>query len=176
MLAATSERLDDVGYDGLSVDDIARRAGVHKTTVYRRWPTLAELVLDALELDSEVAVPVPDTGTLSGDLRALARAVAANLSDERGARRSRSLVASAASSPELAASMHAYWRTRLAATAPVVERAIDRGEIGAHVDPNIVIEALVGPIWLRFLMTGESIDAPFVDRIAALVVAGVGAD
>ena len=173
VLAATSELLDDAGYDGLTIDEVAQRAGVHKTTVYRRWPSKAELVVAALEVDGEAAIPVPDTGTFLGDLTALAGFVAANLSSDRGARRSRSLVASGAESEELASSMHAYWRTRLAVTGPVVTRAIERGEVAGHVDPNVVIETLVGPIWLRFLMTGEPIDEPFAAQVAAIVAAGV---
>src|SRR3712207_1543584 len=72
VLSATIDALVDVGYDGLSVEDVARRAGVHKTTVYRRWPTRAALVAEATRERSQQVIPVPDTGTLAGDLRQLA--------------------------------------------------------------------------------------------------------
>src|SRR5688572_9801014 len=73
-LAATAEALAEDGYDALSIEAVGARAGVHKTTVYRRWPTKADLVADAARARSEQHVPIPDTGGLAGDLRLLAEA------------------------------------------------------------------------------------------------------
>jgi AcrR family transcriptional regulator len=75
VLQATVAALAEDGYEALNVEDVARRAGVHKTTVYRRWPTKPELVADAVRERSDERVEVPDTGTLAGDLQALARAL-----------------------------------------------------------------------------------------------------
>ena len=72
------------GYESLNVEDVAQRAGVHKTTVYRRWPTKAELVADAVRERSADRVEVPDTGSLAGDLQALARAVVASIGSAEG--------------------------------------------------------------------------------------------
>ena len=174
-LTATIDLLEEVGYERLTIDAVAARAGVHKTTVYRRWPTKAELVLDATRELSEQRIPVPDTGTLRGDLQALGRDIVATIGDEAGGRRSRSLVAAAASTPELALAMHAFWAGRLAATEPIVERAIARGELPATADPNTIIEGLIGPLWIRLLLTGEPVDEAFADRVAELVSAGAGA-
>ena len=79
MLGATADLLAEVGYEALTFEAVAQRAGVHKTTVYRRWPTKPDLVADAARERSVQLVEVPDTGTLLGDLTALARAVAANI-------------------------------------------------------------------------------------------------
>ena len=68
VLEATAELLTEVGYDQLTIDEVAARAGVHKTTVYRRWPTKPELITAAASAHSEQNVPIPDTGTLLGDL------------------------------------------------------------------------------------------------------------
>lgn len=174
ILEAAFELLTEVGYGGLAVDEVASRAGVHKTTVYRRWPTKPELVAAAVGVQSEQNIPIPDTGTLSGDLVALARGVVANIGSQGGARRARSIVAASATSDELATTMHSFWSDRLALSMPVVERAIARGELADDVDPVLVIETLVGPIWLRLLLTGEPIDDEFADRVAALVAAGAG--
>ncbi len=171
-LKATIDLLEEVGYERLTVEAVAARAGVHKTTVYRRWPTKAELVLDATRELSEQRIPIPDTGTLRGDLQALGRGIVATIGSEAGGRRSRSLVAAAASTPELAAAMHAFWAGRLAVTEPIVERAIARGEVPATADPNTIIEALIGLLWIRLLLTGEEIDDSVADRVAALVAAG----
>ena len=175
VLRAVSEILMEVGYDGLSVDEVAARAGVHKTTVYRRWPTKPELVFDAVSEHSAEVVPVPDTGSLRHDLQTLAREVVANIGTEGGARRSRSIVAAAATSDQLAVTMQAFWAERLAASAPIVERAIERGELPPDADPNLIIESLIGPLWIRLLLTGEPITDDLADRVAELVSTGAGA-
>jgi AcrR family transcriptional regulator len=172
VLEAASDLLTEVGYDRLSIDEVAARAGVHKTTVYRRWPTKPELVAAAVGVHSEQNIPIPDTGTVLGDLTALARGVVANIGSEGGSRRSRSIVAASATSDELTATMHSFWRGRLDVSMPLVERAIERGELPADTDPNLVIETLVGALWLRLLLTGEPLDDEFADRVAAIVAAG----
>ncbi|MDJ0767935.1 MAG: TetR/AcrR family transcriptional regulator [Ilumatobacter sp.] len=172
VLDATAELLEEVGYDRFGIDDVATRAGVHKTTVYRRWPTKPELVADAVQAHSEVHVPIPDTGDVHADLQALARSVVANIGSVGGARRSRSIVAAAAHSEELAASLRAFWSDRLGAAVPIVERAVARGDLPPDTDPILLIETLVGPIWLRLLMTGEPIDDGLADRVTELVLTG----
>lgn len=172
VLGAAEEVLTEVGYGGLTVDEVARRAGVHKTTVYRRWPTKPELIADAVREQSDEAVPIPDTGSLLDDLRQLARDVAHNVGTEGGGRRARTIVAAAASSDELATRVNAFWTHRLELCAPIVQRAIERGDVPADTDPDLIIETLVGPIWLRLLVTGDPIDDQFADRIAELVDAG----
>ena len=172
VLDATSALLTEVGYDQLNIDNVACRAGVHKTTVYRRWPTKPELIADAARVQAAENVPIPDTGTLLGDLQTLAREVAANIGSDGGARRARTLVAAAASSDELAHVMHSFWTDRLRASAAIVERAVDRGELPDTTNANLLIEAVVGPIWLRLLLTGEPVDDDFADHIAELVTIG----
>jgi AcrR family transcriptional regulator len=172
VLRAAAELLAESGYDGLSIEAVAARARVHKTTVYRRWPTKAELVADTLSARSEEAVPVPDTGSLAGDLAALARAVAANIGSDVGAAMTRTLVAASATSTDVAATGAEFWARRLSLTGAIVERAVARGELPPGTDPNLVIETLIGPLYVRVLMTGEPIDAELADRVAALVAAG----
>ena len=171
VLDAVYDLLGDVGYERLTIDSVAQRAGVHKTTVYRRWPTKAELVLDAARASSSQNVPIPDTGTLRGDLQQLARGVVSNVATATTAQTTLALVAAAASSAELAASMHMFWSERLALTAPIIERAIEREELPPSTDANLIIETLIGPIWIRLLLTGEPIDVDLADRTAALVAA-----
>jgi AcrR family transcriptional regulator len=93
VLAAATELLTEAGYDGLSIEAVAGRAGVHKTTVYRRWPTKADLIADALTARSAQHVPVPDTGTFAGDLAELAESIAANIGSPVGGAMTRTLVA-----------------------------------------------------------------------------------
>lgn len=172
VLGATSQLLMEVGYDEMSVEDVATRAGVHKTTVYRRWPTKPELVAAAVSAQAAENVPVPDTGSTIGDLQAFAREIIANIGSEGGSRQTRSLVAAGATSDELAATMHAMWAQRLSASATIVERAVERGELPPGSDPNLIIETLIGPIWVRLLLTGEPIDDDLANRVALLVMQG----
>jgi AcrR family transcriptional regulator len=172
VLAATNAVLVEDGYEHLSVEAVAARAGVHKTTVYRRWPTKAELVADATRERSRQMVPIPDTGSLAGDLRALARAVAANIGSEAGTRVARTLVAAASTSPDVAAAYSEFWSERFALTGAVVDRAVARGELPAGTDARLVIEALIGPMYVRLLLTHEPVDRAYADRVAALVSAG----
>jgi AcrR family transcriptional regulator len=172
VLEATSELLNEVGYEKMSMEEVASRAGVHKTTVYRRWPTKADLVFDAVSLQAEVNIPMSDSGNLLADLEALARNVVANLESVGGGRRARTLVAAAVTSDELAQGMYAFWAHRFAASNIIIERAIERGELPADSDPKLIIQTLIGPIWLRTLLTGEPIDSDFGNQIAAIVAAG----
>ena len=175
VLRAAAELLDEVGYDALTYDEVAARADVHRTTVYRRWPTKPELVADAVDLHSEEHVPIPDTGTLRGDLGALAESVAINIGSEGGGRRSRSIVAAAATSEQLADVIHAFMSRRVDLTETVVTRAIERGDVAADRDPRVIVETVVAPIWFRLLLTGEPIDDDFVASVVALVSAGASA-
>lgn len=174
VLGATSELLMEVGYDAMTVEDVATRAGVHKTTVYRRWPNKPDLVADAVAEQSREAVPIPDSGTIAGDLTILARNVVANIGSAGGSRRSRSIVAAAAASEELTATVHQLFAERLRLTAAVVERAIERGELPPGTDPNLVVETVVGPLWLRLLLTGEPLTDEFADDVVGLVTSGLG--
>jgi len=172
VLGATVEILAGEGYEHLSVESVAARAGVHKTTVYRRWPTKADLVADAVRERAQQLVPVPDTGTLAGDLRALARSIAGNIGSDVGTRMARTLIAAAVVSDEIAATQREFWAERFALTGVIVERAIARGELPPRTDARFVLETLIGPLYVRLLLTGEPIDAKFADRAAASAAAG----
>ncbi len=172
VLHAASELLTEVGYDAMSIEDVAARAGVHKTTVYRRWPTKAALTADAASLHSADAVPIPDTGNMADDLKLLTRAIVANIGTDGGARRARSITAASATSDELAAAMQGFWANRLALTTQIIERAIERGELPASTDANLIIEAVIGPLYVRLLLTGETITEELADQIVELVTQG----
>ena len=175
VLNAAAEVLAEVGYDAFGIEEVAARAGVHKTTVYRRWPTKADLVADASRARSRDVVPTPDSGSLLGDLRALARSVARNIGSGQGERITRTMVAAAATSPDAAIGTAEFFAERITLAHVIVERAIARGELPEGTDANLVIEALIGPLYVRLLLTGEPIDSAFADRVAAVVAAGAPA-
>lgn len=171
VLSATLEELALRGYEGLSFEAVAARAGVHKTTIYRRWRERPALVLDAMLEMSRQTVPVPDTGSLRGDLLALATAIAANLSSPQVAAILRALIATR-HEPAIAAATDRYWRARFDLVAQVVRRGIERGELPADVSSDLLTEALIGPLYVRALVTGGVLDEAFVAGVVTLVVAG----
>ena len=172
VLHATVEVVAEAGYAGLSFEEVARRSGVHKTTVYRRWPTTAALVLDALLERSAESVPVPDTGSVREDLRRFVRAIAANITSPLGA----ALVATLTGEPAdeaVDALVHEFWRARFALAGEIVQRGIERGELRADVDPDLVVELLVAPLYLRLLVTREPVTRRYADRVVDLALAGM---
>ena len=134
MIAATLAELAERGYSGVSLDGVAARAEVHKTTIYRRWRAKETLVLDAMLEQAGQTVAIPDTGSLRGDLLELARRSAAIQTSPAGEAVVRAVAGEAPGNPEIAAASRRFWAERLAVDRTIVERATDRGEIDPRVD------------------------------------------
>ena len=175
MVAATLAELAEGGYPSLTMEQVARRAGVNKTTLYRRWGTREELVLEAMLDRAAEHIPVPDTGSLREDLLELARRAAANAASPEVAAMAHAVAGEPGRDSRLAAANGRFWAERLALDGMIVERAIARGEVAAGTDPHVVVEAVIGPIHLRLLLTREPVDGPFVEAVVDLVVAGLTA-
>lgn len=152
---------------GFGMEDLAREAGVHKTTVYRRWPSVGALLGEvAADLIGE-DVPTPDTGTLAGDLTAVASAIAALIRHPVHGPALTALFTAPADLTEVDAEIRAFWRRRIDLLAPVVERAVDRGEAPAGTSPGRVFEALGAPLYYRALLTREPVDDAAVRHTVA---------
>ncbi len=173
---ATLAELAERGYPALSLESVARRAEIHKTTLYRRWGTRENLVLEAMLDRAGERIAVPDTGSLRQDLHELARTAAANAATPEVAAMARAVAAGSPHDARLAAANERFWSERLALDAVIVERAIERGEVRAGTDPRRVIEAVLGPIHLRLLLTGERINRSFLEGIVDMVVSGIATD
>jgi AcrR family transcriptional regulator len=173
VIAATLAELAGVGYSALSLESVARRAGVGKTTLYRRWGTREELVLDAMLERAGEHISVPDTGSLREDLLELARTAAANAAAPEVAAMARAVAAGSPHDPRLAAANRRFWAERLALDGAIIERAIERGEIAPGTDPGRVVESVLGPIHLRLLLTGEEVDRRFLEGIVDTVLNGI---
>jgi AcrR family transcriptional regulator len=169
VLTTAFELLSENGVGGFSIDEVARRSGVAKTTIYRHWPSREALVLDAASRIS-AEQEVPDTGSLEGDLTALL----ANLGHLLGTARWSSVVPSivdvAERDPEFAAVHGKIQRGHAAAFRAVIERAADRGLIPASADPSTMISALIGPLYYRRWFSREPIDDQFVNTIVSNVI------
>ena len=175
VFAATLDELAARPYDEVSIETIAARAGVHKTTVYRRWRTKADLVSQALAETAQAMIEVPDAGTVDADLRALARAVQAALASPRGAATTRSVLAGAAASAEIRAVMAEFWAARRAAIDVIVDRAVARGELAPGTEPGPVMNAMAAPLYYRLLVTTEPPTPADADRAAAVALAAARA-
>ena len=173
VLAAAFEELAANGFDGATVAGVAKRSGVHETTVYRRWVTRENLLLAALLERSADAIPAPDTGSTREDLLAMVRGVIAYVGSAEG-----TAVLRAALLPvddAYADAREAFWARRLDALSPVVMRGIERGDLRADIDARLLLEMLVAPIHGRLLLTGEPVDDDFAERLVNQVLTGVAA-
>lgn len=175
VLRATLEELAETGYGSLSFEGIARRAGVHKTTLYRRWESREALLLEAFLERGFEQVPIPDTGSLRRDLLAYGREIAASVEAPEVGAMLAAVVSVRDRDAALAEAARRFWDTRFELAARMVERAVERGEIPRRADARQVVKAMVAPIYFNLLMTGEPLDDAFLKRQAALVAAGAGA-
>lgn len=175
VLRAAGDVLAEQGFGHLDLTDIAHRAVVGKTTVYRRWGTVAGLVSDLLAEMAEESLPRTETGTLLGDLTANARLVRDTLADPRQGALFKAVIAAATGDADTAAALHRFYAIRVEEWAPCVRQAVDRGEVPAGTDPHEVIRAVSAPLYYRLLTTGEPLDDDAADRAARAAAAAAAA-
>ena len=177
VLRAAGDLLAERGFAELDLAEVAARAEVGKTTVYRRWRTPAGLVADLLTDMAETSLPHADTGSLRGDLTANARLVARTLTDPRQGPLLKALVAAAVCDPETTAALHRFYDVRITEWEPCVAAAIERGELTPGTDTRAVISAVSAPLYYRFLISGDTIDdavaVTAADAAAAAATAGL---
>ncbi|WP_269323293.1 TetR/AcrR family transcriptional regulator [Mycobacterium paragordonae] len=169
---AVIDAVSEHGADQVSIPDVSRRAGVRDSSIYRRWGTRENLVLDALLASSARELPIPDTGSLHTDLTAFGIALGQYLHTPLGRGLVRALSA-VSDSEELAAARETFWEQRYQATMPMITRAITRDELPADVDARQVMELLISPIHFRSALTRQPIDDTFVAELADRVIRAV---
>ncbi|WP_055531777.1 TetR/AcrR family transcriptional regulator [Streptomyces graminilatus] len=148
--AAVFEELAAVGYARMSIEGIARRAGVGKTAVYRRWRSKLHLVLDLVSALAVQGLPAPDTGTLEGDLRLLYELTSRALRHPVASQVIPDLQAEAARNPEIADAMQKALREGQDGVASgIVAAAAERGEIRQGVDIDLALDLISGPLYWR---------------------------
>ena len=175
VLQAAGDLLAEQGFSGLDLAEVALRADVGRTTVYRRWGTTAALVTDLLLDMAEQSLPRTETGSLLDDLCANARLVQRTLSDARQGALFKAIIAAAACDEPAAAALRGFYRTRVAEWAPCVRSAVERGEVPAGTDPYEVVRAVSAPLYYQLLITGEVPDEVAADRAAKAAFAAAGA-
>ena len=175
MLDATAALLVEHGFDALSIDAVAERSGVHRTTVYRRWRDVGGLLADVLHDATRDAWSPPDTGSLDGDLVALNRELYAALTADPPI--TTALIAASFRSPHAADALAAFWTDRYDRCAVIVRRAIERGEIPARTDPHRLLVAATAPLYFELVLRRTPASRRLADRSAraAVVAAQAGA-
>ncbi|MCW3819385.1 TetR/AcrR family transcriptional regulator [Micromonospora sp. DR5-3] len=176
VLQTAGDVLAREGFEALDLAEIARQAGVGKTTVYRRWGTPGALAADLLDDMAAQSLPRADTGSIEGDLRANAHLVVKALTDPRQGRLFKALIAASLCNEQAAEALHRFYATRIAEWAGCVTDAIQRGEIPDDTDAHRVIAAVSAPLYYTLLNTGGPLTEADGDRAAkaALAAARVG--
>ncbi len=157
------------GYAGLTLDELAARSGVAKTTILRRWPSKAAVAAAGVERLALQSVDVPDSGALEVDLLALLHGAVEAFVRGRGQFVAQ-LIREAGHHPEITDLLYTVIHTRRQAYRRVLALAIARGELAPSVDQDLLIDLLIGPIWTRMLITRDPITREYVDSIVEAVL------
>lgn len=176
VLDATTAELAEHGYQGLTVDAVAQRAGVHKTTVYRRWRSPEGLVADALDRAAGRSWAIPDTGSLTGDLRALAELLRTGFTDHESGTVATAFVIAGMQNPVAADALRTFYAARHREAAVIIDRAVARGELASEVAGTEVVRFAVAPLFHRLFVTHEPVTAAHARQAAdtAVVLARSG--
>jgi AcrR family transcriptional regulator len=163
----------DGGFPDLSIEAIAADANVGKTTVYRWWPTKAALVADAFSMGADEELRFPNTGSVERDMSLQMRRLIRIFRSNRG-KVVAALLAGGQSDPELIEAFRDrfLWPRRKQAY-QTLQRGIDRGELPAGSDLDLILDSLYGPIYMRFLIRHATLEESFADEICGLVLEGL---
>jgi AcrR family transcriptional regulator len=174
ILDAANELLEERGFVDLTIDEVALRAGAGKATIYRRWPTKGMLAFEAFSADFLSRQALPDTGSLRGDLLAALRGWIRTVKGTVTGRTLVGLIAEVQRDPELAE----IWKERFivpvrARHRVLIDRAVERGEIAADVDPELVLDLTYGAAYHRLLQSHLPLTDRFAQAVVDAVIAGV---
>jgi AcrR family transcriptional regulator len=173
---ALVHELAEVGYGRLSIEAVARRAGVAKTAVYRRWSSKLQMVLDVVSSVAGASLPLVDTGSLRGDLEVILQIVARALRHRLASQIIPDLLAEAARTPEIAESLQNVLRAQQRSIGEqLISLARERGDLAGSVDPDLVVDLIVGPLYWRLAISRTPLSAKDMSRMAAAATAALEA-
>jgi AcrR family transcriptional regulator len=170
VLDAAAQLLAEHGTERVTIPEVAKRSGVHETTIYRRWGNADSLALDAVLDMAQQAVPIPDTGALRSDLVALLESTMSRLQSPIGSALAR-LSVQAGTTPQMADQRHTYWTTQLQRASVIIGRAVARGELPESTPVQLSLELLVAPLYMRLLVTGEPLEPNLPQQLVDLALA-----
>jgi AcrR family transcriptional regulator len=174
ILTATLDLLAERGLDAMSIEEVAARAGVGKATIYRRWSSKGLLALDAFVASFQAQQPLPDTGTLRGDLIAALTLWVRAVTRTPMGRMLTGLIAEAQHDHEL----RAAWRDRMLEPLRVqhrimLDRAVARGEIPATTDQEVVLDLFFGAAQHRLLLGHLPLTDDFIHTVVDVILDGI---
>jgi AcrR family transcriptional regulator len=173
-IAAAIDLIIERGVANLSIEEVAARSGVAKTTIYRHWPERASLIIDTVR-STFSHVTTPDTGSLRGDLETyFGEMVRADLNGKVG-KLTPSLLDAAARDPEINSLMDRLSLERQQPLMTMVGRAQQRGELPADLDRDVVVGTVIGPIVFRKVVQRRPVDAAYVAKCLDVILPGLGA-
>lgn len=173
ILRSTLKILAKSGFSDLTIEGVAGRASVGKATVYRWWPDKGALISDAFASSTTSQLRFPDTGSVYTDMSRQMRQLVKVLSSPQGRILAAILAAGQSDKEVIKAFRERFlWPRRQEAYA-TLRRGIRRGELRKDIDPDLLLDSLYGPIYMRFLIQHNRLTADFVDRLCALVLGGV---
>jgi AcrR family transcriptional regulator len=172
VFAVTLQRLAEVGFERLSIPEIADLAGLNKTSVYRRWPTKRDLVRDAVMASMHRVPDPPDTGSVRTDMLELARGAAAFVESPLGTGVMRTLLAGSTPFDDDEATGLLGWDD-VGMVKRLVDRGIARGELRADVDVRLLSSTVAGAIFHRVFVERQSLTEAYLEDLVDLVLAGV---
>jgi AcrR family transcriptional regulator len=174
--AAVMDELAAVGYGRLSIEAVARRANVGKTAIYRRWSNKLEMVLEIVSSVAGQRLPLPDTGSLRGDLEILLQILTRALEHRLASQIIPDLLAEAARNPQIAQTLQAALRgTQHEVGVQLVGRAVERGEMPAGTDPDAAVDLILGPLYWRLAVARTPVTEEYLAHLTDAVVAGLAA-
>lgn len=162
---ATDQLLEEVGYEGLTMPEVASLAGVNKTIVYRRWPTKVDLITDLFLTRTAEQDLGRDTGSLVGDLVAMLEDIAGHLNSP-ATRAVLSVAIGGALDAAARTAREAFWTERFRRSAAIVERAVWRGELPRDTDARLLLEDASSSVYFRVLITGQALTGADIELFA----------
>ncbi len=180
ILTSALELAEEDGFNSLSVEGVAERAGVGKTTIYRRWPNVWAVVVDAILVEVTRVSPVVQRASARESLAASMKLVGKSFRGRHG-RLFRPLIGLAQTDDTLRAAIDERWLSpRRELSRGIVRRGIERGELRPDLDPDLVIDALYGPLYHRLLLpysgTDVRITDAYIDALVDAVFRGIQND
>lgn len=172
VIDAAGEELAAEGFAGFSAERVAERAGVHRSTLYRHWPTRRDLIVAVAQTSYAERLPSPDTGTWEGDLRALVEGLLQSIATPMSHALFSALSAAGRSDPELQAAVMEMWRADTARHLVPIERAQRRGEVDESIDAGLLLESISAPLVERLCVTGAPVTEHFVEFNIQLILRG----
>jgi len=177
ILAAAMEMAGEAGFDTLTMEGVAARAGVGKTTIYRRWPSVWAILADAVLADVDQVAPLQQTGSAREALRAAMRLAARYFSSPQGSMLAALIGRSQWDDVLRKALIDRWLLARRRITREIVSRGIANGELRANLEPDTVLDALFGPLYHHLLLPyagrAEKLTEAYVDSVVELVFGGL---